>query len=64
MLRLRRGVVTGIDPLTVAVDGVRRAAWADVSLVGEVREGDEVVLNVAAADLGLGRPPRRPPRPG
>ena len=53
-LSLRRGVVVAEDPLTVEVDGERRPAWADTSLLGEMREGDEVVVNVAALDLGLG----------
>jgi Protein of unknown function (DUF3866) len=53
-LKLRRGVVVGEDPLTVEVDGERRPAWADTGLLGEMREGDEVVVNVAAIDLGLG----------
>jgi hypothetical protein len=53
-LKLRRGVVVDADPLTVEVDGERRAAWADDALLGEMREGDEVVVNVAALDLGLG----------
>jgi len=53
-LKLRRGVVVSIDPLAVEVGGERRAAWADETLVGEMREGDEVVVNVAALDLGLG----------
>jgi Protein of unknown function (DUF3866) len=54
MLKLRRGTVTSTDPLSVRVgDGVRRA-WADESIVGPVREGDEVILNVEAADLDLG----------
>ena len=53
-LRLRRGVVVSADPLLVEVDGERRPAWADEALVGEVREGDEVLVNVAALDLGLG----------
>ena len=43
-----------VDPLTVEVGGEHREAWADLSLVGEVREGDEVVVNVEALDLGLG----------
>lgn len=54
MLKLRRGVVVGEDPLTVEVDGERRAAWADTALLGEMREGDEVIVNVASLDLGLG----------
>jgi hypothetical protein len=53
-LKLRRGVVVSADPLEVEIDGERRRAWADESLLGEMREGDEVVVNVAALDLGLG----------
>ena len=44
MLKLRRGVVVAEDPLTVEIDGEARPAWADHGLVGEVREGDEVVV--------------------
>jgi hypothetical protein len=54
VLKLRRGVVVEADPLTVNVGGERRPAWADRSLVGEVHEGDEVLLNTEALDLGLG----------
>jgi len=54
MLKLRRGVVVDADPLTVQVDGERRPAWADSGLVGDVAEGDEVIVNTEAADLGLG----------
>jgi hypothetical protein len=53
-LKLRRGTVVSVDPLEVEVDGEGRPAWADEILLGEMREGDEVVLNVAARDLGLG----------
>jgi hypothetical protein len=53
-LKLRRGVVASADPLEVEIDGERRRAWADESLLGEMREGDEVVVNVAALDLKLG----------
>ena len=53
-LELRRGIVVSAEPLTVEVDGERRPAWADEVLLGEMREGDEVVVNVAALDLGLG----------
>ena len=53
-LKLRRGVVVSADPLEVEVSGERRRAWADEILLGEMREGDEVVVNVAALDLGLG----------
>src|SRR5260370_25214848 len=35
-------------------DGARRAALADVALVGRPEPGDEVVVNVQALDLGLG----------
>lgn len=52
-LKLRRGIVVAEGPLTVEVDGERRAAWADTALLGEMREGDEVVVNTAALDLGL-----------
>jgi Protein of unknown function (DUF3866) len=53
-LKLRRGIVVQEDPLTVEIDGARRPAWADTVLLGEMHEGDEVVVNVAALDLGLG----------
>ena len=54
MLKLRRGTVVSADPLVVSVDGDRRPAWADEGLVGETREGDEVIVNVEALDLDLG----------
>ncbi|HEY3492561.1 MAG TPA: DUF3866 family protein, partial [Solirubrobacterales bacterium] len=53
-LKLRRGTIVSTDPLLVEVAGERRPAWADEVLLGEMREGDEVVVNVAALDLGLG----------
>jgi uncharacterized protein DUF3866 len=53
-LKLRRGRVVATDPLEVEVEGERRRAWADEALLGEMREGDEVVVNVAALDLQLG----------
>jgi hypothetical protein len=53
-LDLRRGVVVSADPLEVEIDGERRRAWADEVLLGEMRVGDEVVVNAAALDLGLG----------
>jgi len=53
-LELRRGTVVSTEPLTVEVGGERRPAWADTGLLGEMREGDEVVVNVAALDLELG----------
>jgi Protein of unknown function (DUF3866) len=54
VLKLRRGVVVAEEPLTVEVDGDARRAWADERLLGEMRRGDEVVVNTAALDLGLG----------
>jgi uncharacterized protein DUF3866 len=54
VLKLRRGVVRGVDPLVVEVEGTERRAWADTGLVGEVEPGDEVIVNVEAQDLGLG----------
>jgi hypothetical protein len=53
-LKLRRGVILAADPLTVEIDGEQRPAWADETLLGEMHEGDEVVVNVAALDLELG----------
>lgn len=53
-LKLRRGVVVAEEPLTVEVGGERRPAWADTALLGEMRAGDEVIVNVAALDLDLG----------
>ncbi len=54
MLKLRRGTVVGTEPLVVEVAGERRAAWADESMVGAAEVGDEVIVNTAAVDLGLG----------
>ena len=54
MLKLRRGVVTAVDPLTVRVGDQERKAWADFGLVGDVQEGDEVIVNTEALDLELG----------
>lgn len=53
-LDLRRGTVVATDPLVVEVGGERRKAWADEVLLGPMQEGDDVVVNVAALDLGLG----------
>lgn len=53
-LDLRRGVVVSAEPLVVEVEGRRRPAWADTVLLGEMQAGDEVVVNVAALELGLG----------
>jgi hypothetical protein len=54
MLKLRRGLVSGTDPLLVRIGDRERPARADRSLVGELREGDEVIVNVEAHDLALG----------
>lgn len=54
MLKLRRGVVIAAEPLKVEVGGELRPAWADPALIGEIEEGDEVIVNVEALDLGLG----------
>jgi hypothetical protein len=60
MLRLRRGVVVSAEApepwqrLEVELDGERRRACADTTLVGPCREGDEVIVNVEALDLHLG----------
>jgi Protein of unknown function (DUF3866) len=54
MLKLQRGVVTSTEPLTVRVGDEDRRAWVDAGLLGEVAEGDEVIVNTEAADLGLG----------
>jgi len=54
MLKLRRGVVTRADPLAIRVGAEERRAWADEELIGEVLEGDEVIVNTEALDLGLG----------
>jgi Protein of unknown function (DUF3866) len=53
-LKLRRGIVISADPLLIEVGGERRRAWADEVLLGEMREGDEVVVNTGALDLELG----------
>lgn len=53
-LDLRRGVVVSAEPLVVEIDGERRPAWTDEVLLGPMGEGDEVVVNCAALDLGLG----------
>jgi len=53
-LKLRRGIIVSAEPLEVEIDRGRRRAWADEALLGQMREGDEVVVNVAGLDLGLG----------
>jgi hypothetical protein len=61
MLKLRRATVLQTGPadgpeqdLTISLAGERRAAIADVGLVGSSVQGDEVIVNVQARDLGLG----------
>ncbi|MET0957223.1 MAG: DUF3866 family protein [Solirubrobacterales bacterium] len=54
MLKLRRGTVVALDPLTVDIGGEHRPAWADADLVGPTEVGDAVVVNTEARDLGLG----------
>ena len=56
MLKLRRAIVTSVDPLEVEIDGngEPRRAWADESQVGPCETGDELIVNVEALDLGLG----------
>ena len=61
MLTLRRGTVVEAgdaaapeQELVVEIDGTRRPAIADVGLVGAAQQGDEVVVNTAAVELGLG----------
>jgi hypothetical protein len=53
-LDLRRGIVVSVAPLLVEIEGVRRPAWVDEAQMGETREGDEVVVNAGALELGLG----------
>ena len=54
-----RGVVAGAGEQRLTIElsdapGRRRAAIADVGLVGASEAGDELVVNVQALDLGLG----------
>jgi uncharacterized protein DUF3866 len=59
-LVLRRGSVTSVDrpgpaaELTVEVAGEQRRAVSYEAMTGPVEPGDDVVVNTAAADLGLG----------
>jgi hypothetical protein len=55
-LALRRGTVVAVDGgrLTVDVAGEERPAVAYTELTGPNEVGDEVVVNVAARELGLG----------
>ena len=61
MIRLRRGVVTGVGTarpgaveLEVLLEGRAQMALAYPELVGPVSIGDTVVLNTTAVELGLG----------
>jgi hypothetical protein len=61
MLRLRRATVLQAGPidgpeqeLEITLEGERRPAIAEVGLIGASRQGDEVIVNVQARDLGLG----------
>lgn len=63
MLALRRGVVAVVGPapsdgpeqsLLVDLEDGRQPAIADTVLVGRCQPGDEVIVNVAARELGLG----------
>lgn len=62
MLRLKRATVVSAacaaeameQRLGIEVDGERRAAVADLGLVGPSRVGDELIVNVEALDLRLG----------
>ena len=54
MLKLRKGIVSRVEPLRVRVGDEDRPAWADQAMVGEMREGDEVIVNTEALDLELG----------
>ncbi|HEY5285529.1 MAG TPA: DUF3866 family protein, partial [Solirubrobacteraceae bacterium] len=61
MLKLRQATVLQAGPadgpeqdLTISLAGERRAAIADVALVGSSALGDDVIVNVQARDLGLG----------
>jgi hypothetical protein len=59
-LALRRGTVVSVDEngpaarVTVEVGGEQRSAVAYVDLTGPIETGDDVVVNGAARDLGLG----------
>lgn len=59
-LALRRGEVSSVEEdgptarITVEIDGERRPALSHGLMTGPVAAGDDVVVNVAALDLGLG----------
>jgi hypothetical protein len=61
MLKLRRATVLQAGPadgteqeLEVSLEGERRPAISDLGLIGASQQGDEVIVNVQARDLGLG----------
>jgi hypothetical protein len=61
MLKLRRATVLQAGPadgpeqeLAIAIEGARRAAIADIGLIGPSQVGDALIVNVQARDLGLG----------
>lgn len=56
MLKLRRAIVVGTDPVEAELEGTGevRPAWVDENLVGRCEVGDEVIVNTEALDLGLG----------
>jgi hypothetical protein len=61
VLTLQRGTVVEAGPadgpeqrVEVEIEGARRPAIADVALMGACAVGDDVVVNTAAVDLGLG----------
>jgi hypothetical protein len=56
-LALRRGTVVSVErpgEITVEVAGERRRALSFDDMTGPVEAGDDVVVNVAAVELGLG----------
>jgi hypothetical protein len=56
-LALRRGTVVSVDrggEVMVDVEGVRRRALSFEAMTGPIAVGDDVVVNVAAVELGLG----------
>jgi hypothetical protein len=60
-LKLRRATVLRAGPidgpeqeLMISLEGERRPAIADIGLIGASEQGDEVIVNVQARDLGLG----------
>jgi hypothetical protein len=59
-LALRRGTVVSVErdgpaaEVTVEVAGERRPALSFEGMTGAIESGDDVIVNVAAVDLGLG----------